>query len=147
MTRSLYAISIVRAVFLCLLAASAAFAYYVFGLGCIILGLVDACGEHALLVLSATMAFSLPAILILAFGWWRAETVIKNISAQRDDNLRRFRMTAAVILALCVLMMSMRDPLRDVSTPPLVAMALSWIIVELTRPLANAVRPDKPIAT
>jgi hypothetical protein len=147
MTRLLYVVYIARALFLCLLAACAAFAYYVFGVSCIIFSFSGACGEHPILVGAATIAFSLPAALILAIGWWRVEATNENISANRDDDLRLFRLIMAVSLALCIVMMSASDMLRAISIPMLAATVLTWIIVELTRALANAVRPDKSIAT
>ena len=103
---------IIRLLFGCLIAGIVILAYTTFFFACDFSSDDGPCAqsEDARLVFDAMLWLFLPAIVVLAVGWWRSEISIKDIAADRATPLKRFRLAMAVSLFVSLITAYRRSP-------------------------------------
>ncbi|MGA7324151.1 MAG: hypothetical protein WBX25_06655 [Rhodomicrobium sp.] len=85
-----------------------------------------------------TLAFCLPAAVMILVAWWRSEASIKGMSANQGNDLGWYRLSMLIVLALSALTALWGNIfVRSMALPLLAAGVVTWIIVEITHVVAG----------
>lgn len=130
----------VRLLFLCLFFCALALGLFVFAFmgafssddpGCTM-------GQCRTQVSLMTLAFCLPAAVMILVAWWRSEASIKGMSANQGNDLGWYRLSMLIVLALSALTALWGNIfVRSMALPLLAAGVVTWIIVEITHVVAG----------